>query len=102
MEQVLAAHHVGDALQRVIERNRQVIARRRVLAGEHHVAPGGGVGEDPSSLPIWTATALGPRETCSTRRRLFPPPLRGRDREGGIRSTSMRKLLQPAHAQRPR
>ena len=38
-EQILPAHHVADTLQSVVHGNGEMIARRSVLAREHHVAP---------------------------------------------------------------
>ena len=38
-EQVAAAHDVADALQRVVDDDRQMVARRHVLALQHEVAP---------------------------------------------------------------
>jgi len=37
-EQVLATAHQGHSLQMVVKGDRQVIACRRILAGQHHVA----------------------------------------------------------------
>src|SRR5579885_708334 len=84
MEEVLPAHHVGDALRRIVDHDRKVIAGRRVLARQHDVAPQRGIGTNNSSSTVRALTALGPGEIERARRRLFPPPLRGRDREGGI------------------
>ena len=39
-EQVLAAHHVGHALQGVVDHDREMIAGRRFLASEDDVSPG--------------------------------------------------------------
>ena len=49
-EQVLAAHHMGDALHRVVEHDREMIAGRRLLAADDHVAPGRGIGRDLAGL----------------------------------------------------
>ncbi len=46
VEQVAPAHHVGDALRRVVDHDGEVIAGRRVLARQDDVAPGGGIGGD--------------------------------------------------------
>ena len=45
-EQVAAAHHVGDALRGVVDGDGEMIAGRRVLAGEHDVAEQLGLGRD--------------------------------------------------------
>jgi hypothetical protein len=37
-EQVAAAHHVGDALRGIVDGDREMVAHRRVLAGEDDVA----------------------------------------------------------------
>ncbi len=36
---VLSAQHIGDALPGIIDHHRQMIARRRVLAGKDHITP---------------------------------------------------------------
>ena len=38
-KQILASHHVGDALQSVVENGGEVIAGRRFLAGKYDVTP---------------------------------------------------------------
>lgn len=43
---------MGDALQRVIQRDRQMIARRRIGAPQNDIAPGGGVGYNKARLSI--------------------------------------------------
>ena len=43
-EQIAAAHDVGDALKRVVDRHRQMIARGEIPAAQDDVAPGGRVG----------------------------------------------------------
>ena len=48
--EVLAAHHVRDALERIVDDDRDVIARRDLLAGQHHVAPSRGIGRDALQL----------------------------------------------------
>ena len=52
-EQVPAPHHVGNALQGVVDHDGQMIARRRLLARQDDVAPGLGL--------------------CGRRRRVSPP-----------------------------
>ena len=46
-EQVRAPHHLGDALQGVVDHNREMIAGRRLLAREDDVAPGLQAGPQP-------------------------------------------------------
>ena len=47
--EILAAGHQGDALDRVVDRDREMVARRQLLAGEHDIAehsrgqPAGGI-----------------------------------------------------------
>ena len=43
-EQVHAARDVGDALIGIVDDDAQVVARRRLLADQHHVAPAAGLG----------------------------------------------------------
>ena len=70
-EQVLAAHHVGDALQGVVDHDRQMVAGRRLLAREDDVAPG--------LRPAVTVpcSPLGP-SPCSVQARCWPGPRAGR------------------------
>ena len=51
-EQVLAAHHVGHALQGVVDRDRQVVAGRRFLARENCIGPGPGIGANRALLDL--------------------------------------------------
>ena len=39
VKKILAAHDIGDALQRVVDDDREMIARRRVLARQNNIAP---------------------------------------------------------------
>ena len=39
VKKILAAHDIGDALQRVVDDDREMIARRRVLARQNDIAP---------------------------------------------------------------
>jgi hypothetical protein len=55
LEQVLAADHVGDPLQGVVQHHGQVIGHPDVLAGQDDVAGGLGTGGDQAGL------AVGPR-----------------------------------------
>jgi hypothetical protein len=52
VEQILAAGDERHPLGRVVDHDREVIARRHVLAGEHHVAEGSGVGLDPAGAHV--------------------------------------------------
>ena len=45
VEQVDAADDVGHPLRGIVDRDREVVARRRVLAGKDDVAVGSGVGK---------------------------------------------------------
>ena len=38
-KEVASAHDVGDALERIVDRHRQMIARREIAPAENHVAP---------------------------------------------------------------
>ncbi len=49
-EQIGAARHQRDALQRVIDGDREVIARRHLLAGQHDVAQRRRIGLDPPAI----------------------------------------------------
>ena len=73
-EQVRAAHHLGDALQGVVDHHREVIAGRRLLAREDDVAPGFRPGGHRTGLAIGTFAVLGPAEDRRPARK--PPPCR--------------------------
>ena len=62
MKQVAPAHHVGDVLRRVIDHHRKVVAGRRVLTGEDHVAPGGGIGGDGAGFARRAGAGFRPGE----------------------------------------
>ncbi len=47
-QQVDAARHQGDALQVIVDRDREMVAGRRVLAGDHEVAHQPRLAFDPS------------------------------------------------------
>ena len=66
-EQVLAAHDVGDALQRIIDHDRQMIAVRRLLAREDNVAPGFRPGNQGSDLAVRACALLVPCQLPVTR-----------------------------------
>ena len=60
LEEVLAAYDVGDALQRVVDHDGQVIGDADVLAGQHHVAARQGrVDLDQAMLAARALTLLG-------------------------------------------
>ncbi len=59
-EQILPAHHVGDALQSVVENGGEVIAGRRFLARKHDVAPQLRRGGDDAGLAARPGAGLGP------------------------------------------
>ena len=73
-EQVLAAHHLGHALQGVVDHHREVIAGRRLLAREDDVAPGFRPGGDRAGLALGTFAVLDPGRDRRRARR--PPPYR--------------------------
>src|SRR5262249_43032487 len=62
LEQILPAHDMGHALQRVVDHDRQVVAGRRLLARQHHVAPLLRRCRDRSGLPGGPAAGLAPPE----------------------------------------
>ena len=68
-EQVGAAHHLGDALQGVVDHHREVIAGRRLLAREDDVAPAFRPGGHRAGLAIGTVAVLGPAEIGGPRAR---------------------------------
>ena len=68
LEQVLAAHHVGDLLDRVVDHHGQVIGDAQILARQDHVAgafgpgalgPVSPAGPRPSSVNV-SASNAGP------------------------------------------
>ena len=60
-EKILSAHDVGHTLVRIVEHNREVIARRQVLARQHDVAPLLRLRQDRTGFSRRTGTGLGPR-----------------------------------------
>src|SRR3954464_8502389 len=52
VEQVLAPHDLADVLERIVDNNGQMVARRRLLAGHNDVAPGFWPRRDDATLPI--------------------------------------------------
>ena len=50
--QVDAARHQRHPLQRIIDRDREMIAGRRLLARQHDVAERGGIGRDPPTVLV--------------------------------------------------
>ena len=69
-EQILAAHHLGDALQRVVNHDREVIAGRRLPAREDDVAPGLRPGGDRAGL----ASGPSPRSIQARSPAIAAPP----------------------------
>ena len=59
--QILTAGHQGDALDRVVDGDREVVARRELLAGEHDIA-------EQSGLDLPTAFSLDPAERAGQRK----------------------------------
>ncbi len=74
-EQILAAHHVGHALCRIVERHRQMIGGGRVLAREHDIAMRGGVGAEMTMVAVVEVErrVADPRQR---RRHVEPPAMR--------------------------
>ena len=70
-EQVLAAHHVGDALQGIVDHHREVIAGRRLLAADDDVAPGRRIGGDVADLAAGTYPDLLPAQRAGPFHRLL-------------------------------
>ena len=54
MEQVLTAHHMGDALMRIVDHDRKVIAGGNILARQDDVAPRRRIGQNHAGLPART------------------------------------------------
>ncbi len=78
-EQVLPAHHLGDALQGIVDRDGKVIAGGRLLSRDNDIAPGGVIGGDRprfrrSDLPRARSSSIG-------RRGRRPPPYRAAARK---------------------
>ncbi|MNV66111.1 hypothetical protein D3C71_1588490 [compost metagenome] len=59
VKQIHAAHHMGDALQRVIQHHGEMIARGGVGARQHHIAPQRRQSFDFPGLPV---AALAPEQ----------------------------------------
>ena len=73
LEQVGAAHHVGDALPRIVDGDREMIGGGRILAREHDVAESLRLGGDIARLGVM------PRQRAGERRRIVhrqPPGVR--------------------------
>ena len=65
-EQVPAPHHVGDALQGVVDHDGQMIARRRLLARQDDVAPGLGLCGDDAALATGALALFFPAQSPGT------------------------------------
>ncbi len=61
-EQIVSAHHVRDALERIVDDDRKMVARRHVPARQHHVAPGPRRGRHRSGLAVRARAGLRPIE----------------------------------------
>lgn len=59
VEEVEPAHHMGDALGRIIHHHRQMIAGGRIRAGQDDIAPGGRIDLD---LAFFAIAGFGPGE----------------------------------------
>ena len=81
-EQVPAPHHVGNALQGVVDHDGQVIARRRLLARQDDVAPGLGLCGDDAALAAGTLATLFPGQSPGIAR--TPPPCRAAARKARL------------------
>ena len=62
IEQVASAHDVRDALCRVVEHHRKVIARRRFLSREDQIAPCGGIGRNDTGVAGGARTRFHPTQ----------------------------------------
>src|ERR1700689_1994802 len=68
-EQILAAHHVADALECVVQRDREVIAGRDFLARDDDVTPHQGRRGDGTGLAMRPGAGLGPGQNAGLRHR---------------------------------
>ena len=78
-EQVPAPHHVGNALQGVVDHNGQMIARGRLLARQDDVAPGLRLCGDDAALATWALAKFFPAQSpsaCARRRHVEPKRVR--------------------------
>src|SRR3954465_15217493 len=66
--EVLPAHHMRDALHGVVEDDREVVARRHLLAPDHRVAPAFGPGRDDALGSIRREAAIGELRRCGRER----------------------------------
>ena len=69
-EEVAAAHDMGHALRRIVERDGEMIAGRRVLAGEDDIAKASG---RPLPLFVTSSVQAAARSAARTRRHIEPP-----------------------------
>jgi hypothetical protein len=60
-----------QALQRIVDHDRKVIAGRRLLAADDDVPPGGGLGGDVAALPGGSRAGLAPAQRPGPFRRLL-------------------------------
>ena len=82
-EEIRAARHQSDALQRVVDADRKMVARRRILARQHHVAERERIGGNPARRFVF------PVKRPSMRQRL---PHIEAQREGRAGSDPIRPL----------
>ena len=69
VKQVASAHHIGHALRGIVDHDREVIAGRRLLARQDHVAPGGGIGSNGPGFAGGPGTGFDPARAARTRER---------------------------------
>ena len=69
MEQVLTAHHMGDALMRIVDHDRKVIAGGNILARQDDVAPRRRIGQNHAGLPARTCARFTPGQRLPAWRR---------------------------------
>ena len=78
-EQVATSHHLGDALQGVVDHHGQMIAGRRLLARQDDVTPGFRPRDHGPSLATGTFATLGPGANLAHAHK--PPPCRAAARK---------------------
>src|SRR5436190_11803887 len=66
-EKVLTAHDLGHALEGVIDYDRKMVAGRRLLARQHHVAPSFRMSGNDAGFAIGALAEFDPAEIASKR-----------------------------------
>ena len=62
VKEILPAYNVRNALQGIIQRHRQMIARRRIGARQYDVAPAPWRGSDDAAFAVRAGAFLSPRQ----------------------------------------